>query len=88
MNNLVLTGFDLAYTSPYIYDFETATEVANLWSRGISITGKPLVGWKTRYFTTVKDPQSNNWGVTDKYDPKIHKEVLDFDITVGGTHGI
>ena len=86
MNNLVLTGVDLVYTSPYIYDFETATEVANLWSRGISITGKPLVGWKTRYFTTVRNELSGQWAVTDRYDYKVNKEIEAFNI--GKSHGI
>jgi hypothetical protein len=59
---------DTYYTSPAIFTKDFAQYVANNWTRGLSSRGDVLVGWRKRYFTTVKDSTTGMWAITDKYD--------------------
>lgn len=61
------------------YDFETATELANNWTKGCYSDGTPMPGAEKAYYTAVKgkpflvkEPK-DCWKVTNMFDPRVKR---------------
>ena len=69
----------IEHTTKYTYTLETATELANAWTKCRDSSGVEFKKWRREYNTAIRVvPQDSRypdmcWAVTNRFDPRVAK---------------